>query len=335
MDCREIGQYLSPYMDGESSPEEYHIVQSHLKECQVCRQEYDELMTLGTVLKQLGTEIIPAPDGFKDAVMQQILAENRPLSIWERTNKVMGRWKVAVTAVAAALLIALASLGINLLPASQVAHNDTAKHHTVVVADKGNSNGNKTSANDSVDNPAAAPSASQGAKDNANSSALAPLTENKVINKDANSYPVFLNTERVIKTTMLEVRVSDSNTALEQAMIMAANAGASTQNLGQQVNENGTCSVVKITAARSAASGLISSLSSLGTVTGQDVDKKDITSQFSQTLSKYQSLVAERETTSDAGQQAQLDQQINKLEAQLNSLQANAQKETIVLWLEK
>jgi hypothetical protein len=227
---------------------------------------------------------------------------------------------MAVTATAAALLIALAGLGIHFMPVTQLAHNNTAKQHTVVVADKGNSTGNKTTTNDSADNPAATQSDSQGTNNSTSSSALAPLTENRVLNNNTSSSPVFLNTERVIKTTMLKVQVTDSNTALNQAMNIAAAAGAYTQNLGQQVNENGTCSVLKITVAKSAASGLVSSLSNLGTVTGQEVDKKDITSQFSQTLNKYQTLVAERETTKDADQQVQLDQQISKLENQLNSL---------------
>jgi hypothetical protein len=325
-------QYISPYLDGELAPADSRMVQSHLAECLICQREYEELAMLVSAVKQLGRENIPAPIGFKDAVMKQILEETKSVSIFERTNKLAGKWKMAVTATAAPLLIALAGSGIQLMPASQVADNNTAKHHTIVVADKGNST--KTTTNHYAENPVVSQSDSQGKGNSTNSSALAPLTENRVLNKDSNSYPVFLNTERVIKTTMLIVRVVDSNTALEQAINIAANAGAGTQNLGQQVNENGTCSVLKITAAKSAAAGLISSLSNLGTVSGQEVDKKDITSQFSQTLSKYQSLVAERETAKDADQRVQLDQQINKLENQLNSLQASAQKETIVLWLE-
>lgn len=333
MDCREIGQYLSPYMDGELTSEDANLVQLHLTGCPACQRDYNDLLTLGSVLKQWSNQIIPAPEGFKDAVMQQILAEARPLSIFERTNKLMGKWKMGIAAAAAALLIALAGLGIQLMPASQVAHNNADKQHNVIVADKGNSTGNKTTANNSSGNPAAAQSDSQKANNSTDSSALAPLTENRVLNNTSSS-PVFLNTERVIKTTMLKVQTADSNTALQQAMNLAASVGASTQNLGQQVNENGTCSVLKITAPKSSAGSLISSLSSLGTVTGQEVDKKDITSQFSSTLSKYQSLVAERDAAKDSGEQLQLNQQINKLEAQLNSLQASAQKETIVLWLQ-
>jgi hypothetical protein len=333
MDCRAIKNYISPYLDDELDPADARMVQSHLAECLICQRDYEELAMLVSAVKQLGSANIPAPVGFKNAVMKQILAETKQVSIFERTNKIVRKWKIAVTATAATLLITLAGLGIHFMPASQVADNNNAKHHTVVVADKGNSA--KTTSNHSAESPDVSPTVSPGADTNGDSSPLSPLTESGVLNKGSNSYPVFLNTERVIKTTMLKVQVADSSAALEQALNIAAAAGADTQNLGQQVNENGTCSVLKITAARSAAAGLINSLSNLGTVSGQEIDRKDITSQFSQTLSKYQSLVAEHETARDGDQLAQLEQQINKLQDQLNSLQSSAQKETIILWLEK
>ncbi|MEN6462773.1 MAG: zf-HC2 domain-containing protein [Syntrophomonas sp.] len=334
MACREMEQYLSPYFDGELAPEEYQMVQYHLTECAICRREYDELVMLVSVVKQMGNEFVPAPAGFKDAVMKQILEGNQPVSILEHASKLVGRWKPAITATAAALLITLAGLGIHLMPASHIANN-TANHHPVVIADKGPSPSNKPVNNNSANNPAVSPSDSQATVNNTNS-ALAPLTENRVLNNGTNSSPVFLlNTEQVIKTTMLKIRTADTATALEQAVKMASGVGASSQNLGQQVNESGTCSVLKITVAKSASTGLINSLNNLGTVSGQEVDKKDITSQFAQDYSKYQSLVAEREAAQDADQQAQLNQQIKKLENQLNSLQASAEKETIVLWLEK
>ncbi|MEN6327018.1 MAG: DUF4349 domain-containing protein [Syntrophomonas sp.] len=334
MDCREMEQYLSPYLDNELTREEVQLVQDHLMDCAVCQLEYDELIMLVSAVNQMGNICIPAPAGFKNAVMKQILEESRPVSILEHAAKLVGRWRPAVTATAAALLIAMAGIGIHFMPASQVANNNTAKHNTVVIADKGQSTSDKTVNNNTTDNPAVSPSDSQGTVNNTNS-ALAPLTENRVLNNNTNSSPVFLNTEQVIKTTLLRVRVTDSNAALEQAIKIAAGFGASFQNLGQQVNENGTCSVLQITVAQSSSANLITNLGSLGTVTSQEVNKKDVTSQFAQTLSKYQTLTAEREKVQDAVQKAQLDGQITKLEGDLNSLQTSAEKETVVLWLEK
>jgi hypothetical protein len=337
MDCRKMERYLSPYLDGELASEDMQMVQFHLRKCAACRRQYDELVLLVSVVKHMGSEVIPAPHGFSDAVMQQLYIENRPLSITERTHKLVGKWKPAVAATAAALLITLAGLGIRFIPVSQTAHNNHVNQPQTVVADKGNSVNDQTRHDQLPDSPAVTPSRPETTKteNNSTDSALDPLTDDQVLNYAMSSSPVFLNKERVIKTTMLKLKVADPDAASEQATKIAATSGASTQNLGQQVNENGTCWVLRITGAKSSAPNLLASLSSLGTVSSQDVDKVDIAAQFAQTLNQYQNLIAERDKIQDAGRKAQLDGQIIKLERELETLEASADKETIVLWLQK
>ncbi|MGI5922225.1 MAG: zf-HC2 domain-containing protein [Syntrophomonadaceae bacterium] len=338
MDCREIKQNLSSYLDGQLSSEETLMIQTHLSNCAACRREYNQLVALVNALKKVGTEVIPAPDGFKASVMQQII-DSRSFSRLEQVRNVITRWKPAVAATAAALLITLGGLGVRFMPAFQTAHNNRADQPQVIVADKGDSiNNDKTSSNNNLSpSHAAAPSQPQKVE-NSNTPDPAITTTpgvNQVPDQPMHSSPIFLNKERVVKTTMLKLKVVDPAAALEQATQIAGTSGASTQNLGQQVNENGTFWVLKITGTKAAAPNLLASLSSLGTVSGQDVDKVDITSQYAQNLSKYQALTAERDRVQDAAQKAQIDGQITKLEGELKSLEASAEKETIILWLQK
>jgi hypothetical protein len=146
---------------------------------------------------------------------------------------------------------------------------------------------------------------------------------------------ILLNKERLITSTLLQIKVTDSIAALQQAMSMADSAQAQTQNLGQQVNDNGTYTLLKITVPQSQANELVSRLSSLGTVTGKEVTNNDITTQFADKFSQYQTLVTQRATLQDSSQTAQLDQQIKTLENELHDWEQKAGEETIVLWLEK
>lgn len=340
MDCKKIKQLLTFYLDEELTAAEHQTIQSHLNECLTCRKEYEELSAIVAALRQIGNGTITVPIGFKDAVMQQIRAENKsaPISLgWK--DMLLGKWRYAAAATAAALVLTMAGVGINFIPPLQMADNNSPGNQPQVITDKGdyqhhgaNKNSNNSNTNPSFSKPGAPSDIEEIENDNnENCTPKDSLTENQPYDKPSE---MFLNREQVIKTTVLKVQVADSAAALSQAQNIATAAGASTQSLGQQVTEDGLCSTLKITVAKSAAAGLLHNLKELGHVTSQEVDKKDITSQFAQDLDKYQALVAERETAQDDNHKAQLEQQIKKLEDELNSLQASAQKETIILWLE-
>jgi anti-sigma factor RsiW len=333
MDCRKIEQLLSPFLDGELAPGEAGAVRSHLSACADCQQEYEGLLQLSVAFTHMIKALIPAPSGFKDSVLGLINEEKvvTPLKTSHWYNK---NWKQLVAGAAAAVLLIFGVVSMNAGPMVQLAdktpivESQPGASNPGVVTPTSNSIPTQSGAVPSVQSDGITPAV----KEDGASSLVA------VADPAANSLrsdPVFLNKERSIITTMLKVKVVDSSSALEQALKIAGDMQAQTQNLGQQVNENGSYTALKITVAKSAANSLISELSSLGTVSSQEVDKTDISTQYSETLSQYQILVTQRATLEDVSQKAQLDQRIEALQNELQDWEQKAEQETIVLWLEK
>src|ERR1700722_16593724 len=71
--CEQIILLLDSYHDGESSPDEKSLVESHLASCADCRKRLSDIGTLVSTLKTM-REIKPTVD-FADRVEQLILAQ--------------------------------------------------------------------------------------------------------------------------------------------------------------------------------------------------------------------------------------------------------------------
>jgi hypothetical protein len=255
-------------------------------------------------------------------------------------NRFSRGWKQA--GVAAAVLLLLGAAGIHATSILQLAHKIPAliqpDSHGAVAINTTNEAATTTQPGEATSTLGTTTSVPQ-------TVTPAPGTNNPTTPQQVAAVPstnsagstpvVFLNKQRFITTVLLQVKVTDPTDALEQATKLAAAVQATTQNLGQQVNATGSYTVLKITVAKSSASSLITNLGNLGTVSGQDVDNKDISTDYTDTLSQYQTLVTQRATLQDASQKAGLDQRIDALVAELQNWEQKAEQETIVLWLEK
>ncbi len=92
MNCKEAKQFISPYMDGELSDVMTEELLFHLEECANCRQLYGEIAQISQLLSSAGQVITPAPEGFKDSVIQRISEKpgSRLATILARLSR---RWK--------------------------------------------------------------------------------------------------------------------------------------------------------------------------------------------------------------------------------------------------
>jgi hypothetical protein len=340
MDCRRMEQLISPYLDGELTPAEAAAVGAHLSVCANCKREYEAILRISIACRQMREVLRPAPAGFKDALMAHISNTDQVVTPIVYKNRFSRGWKQA--GAAAAVLMLLGAAGIQATPVLQLAHKIPALIQT------GNSGSvaiNTTNEAATTTQPGAATSTSGTATPTQGTITPTPRTNNATKPQQVASVPstnsadstpvVFLNKQRFITTVLLQVKVTDPTDALEQATELTAAVQATTHNLGQQVNATGSYTVLKIVVAKSSASSLITALGSLGTVSGQDVDNKDISTYYTDTLSQYQTLVTQRATLQDASQKAGLDQRINALVSELQDWEQKADQETIVLWLEK
>lgn len=77
MNCEQMQQLMSLWLDGEISAQEQEQLQTHLERCPECRALLEQLQTLHTSFSDL--EEIPAPEGFAQGVMDRIAAgESKP-----------------------------------------------------------------------------------------------------------------------------------------------------------------------------------------------------------------------------------------------------------------
>lgn len=78
MKCLAARKIFSAYIDDELAPEQREAVNLHLRECEVCRNEFEELFAVHTLFA--GAERFSAPFGFSTRVMANL--EERKKSIW-------------------------------------------------------------------------------------------------------------------------------------------------------------------------------------------------------------------------------------------------------------
>jgi len=74
MNCADIRELLSEYIDGELNQAEAKEIEKHLALCGECRHEYDGLSRVASLLR--GLPEIPVPDTF-DADLRQLLREEK------------------------------------------------------------------------------------------------------------------------------------------------------------------------------------------------------------------------------------------------------------------
>lgn len=60
MKCQEISEKISAYHDGELDPRRTREVQTHLRDCQSCRQQLEELSVVDGLLTSMSRHEVPS-----------------------------------------------------------------------------------------------------------------------------------------------------------------------------------------------------------------------------------------------------------------------------------
>ncbi|HRY12492.1 MAG TPA: zf-HC2 domain-containing protein [Syntrophomonadaceae bacterium] len=346
MDCRKIEQLISPYVDGELTRAETDMVRAHLSACADCQQEYEDFVLISSVMKSVSHEVVPAPTGFSTAVMKRIQEEEEKVLPLTRKTSWWGRnWKQTVAGIAAAAVLMMSTTLMNGIgPLVQIADNppsilqpDNLPGGDNLVNDPGIDPGNNVNI-DPGKNPGGDPTTNPNVDPGIDSQTNPDNGQVQIAqNPDPSEYSpvVFLNKERFLVSTLLEIKAGDADRAQQQILSLAGQYQAQVQNLGQQVNDNGRHTVLKVTIAKSQAGKLMAGVEKLGHILDKEVSRTDINLQFASKLSQYQNLVAQRNDKLDPDDVAALDARITSLENELKTWDQQADQETIILWLLK
>lgn len=334
MKCSEVLNEISAYLDGELSAAQSESVKAHLSECDACREEYESLAHVSELMRKMPAGF-RAPEGFKDAVMARIAAEPQPAPVKAAPTR-FRRWAVGV---AAGVLLVVGSFAIQSEPVQQLAHKGGPLIKSPVQQEEAGISPGKADPGEVAIQPNGTqlPGKSEtGAKPGENAS-QSPGIATQVKPKAPSAYtgnPVLLNHNQQVSNTVLKVRVSDVSNAVQQAQAFGNESGARYDDLGQQVKGDQRYTVGKFTVAHDKNAALLKKFQWLGTVISKDTDSKDISAQYNDLLSQYQSITVQRDAADDPDKKAQLDQQAKNLERQLKNLESQSEFDTIVLWIE-
>ena len=116
MDCKQVSELLTAYLDNEVTPEEREQIEAHLIICQRCRKELEELKsaqkTLRNVLKSRAADADPSPQSWSQFELGLDVQRPSFLFLFRRL-----KWRIIGTIILLAILIILAVLwGIGILP---------------------------------------------------------------------------------------------------------------------------------------------------------------------------------------------------------------------------
>jgi mycothiol system anti-sigma-R factor len=119
MSCAETRELLSAYVDGELPPDRAAEVADHLASCAACAREYESTLETVRALRE-GLVRHRAPDVLR-ARVRAAIREERPEALPAPPLRRAWRapWRVPWRAVAAALVVAVASSGLTLLAAGR------------------------------------------------------------------------------------------------------------------------------------------------------------------------------------------------------------------------
>lgn len=111
MECNEIRELLSLYIDQMLDDTQMNEVEQHLAICAACKKEYDELLEITELLN--GTEMIPVPDSFEFRLKQALKEEKQNIISSASKDKASkkGRWRM-ITSIAAVFAVGVISFGL-------------------------------------------------------------------------------------------------------------------------------------------------------------------------------------------------------------------------------
>ncbi len=129
MNCAEINQLFSPYLDGRVSGAEMRALARHVKECVHCEREYAAMQRTQQLLANLGPKKAPADLALKLrlAISREAAQKRRPRfeGVLVRLQNVLNAFMVPATAgLVSAILIFGLLLGFFALPAMQASEGD-------------------------------------------------------------------------------------------------------------------------------------------------------------------------------------------------------------------
>jgi anti-sigma factor RsiW len=125
MTSAHIGESLGAYVDGELPPDRAMEIAEHLTTCAECSREYDAMLVTVRTTRE-GLAHYTAPDVLRARIRGSLREETAPAVSRVAPSKRRG-WRIPWNAVAAALVIAVASSGVTMVASRRASDSPMAQ----------------------------------------------------------------------------------------------------------------------------------------------------------------------------------------------------------------
>lgn len=334
--CNEIRELFSPYLDGETSPEESGLLTGHLLLCEGCREEFDLWKKISETLKLESVEEEPPAD-FSAKVVGRLNSERKIRAF--PGLRIPRTWKVPAAAAAAAVMLFAGSWGVG------VALKDSGQKPAVVAENSPMDNPEENIINpdpaqtgqpggqNSGDNPAA-PADKPGSADNE----VKPEVKDPAAPRQASpTQTMLLSSDKNIPSTTIKISANNPAASRDIALNMAAGLGGSGQVLSNQKKTDGygDLTIIRMTVPRNNGPTLVSQLSGLGGIMERSDGKVDITSEYTAALNRLSDIQATIDSGINADEKSRLESEASVLKRKIEKWDSETAQYAVVLWLEQ
>ncbi len=298
MQCSEIREMLSAYIDDVLDRRSKAAVEDHLGTCRACFQELTDLQETVKLLRSLG-EVAP-PAGFREQLTGRLSAEPGPVTSepapagfggeagWRKKVRrlVAGPWKY----VAAAVIIVGLGVSIGVYNLTQTGMSNPAPG----LALKAKNDQLKTGGTGVLQPPAAEgeKAGSGGLARNVGPGGQAAAEREKalVLEPDRIQRPG----QKIVKNGVLSLEVENCKSFAAELAALAEQYGGFIENSSEQAGESVTADfTVRVPAQHFVE--MVNRLESLGKVTGRRISGRDVTGEYIDTESRMRNLQKQEE----------------------------------------
>jgi anti-sigma factor RsiW len=125
MTSAHVGESLGAYVDGELAPDRAMEIAEHLTTCAECSHEYDAMLVTVRTARE-GLARYQAPDVLRARIRASLREETAP-AVARVAPSTRRAWRIPWNAVAAALVIAVASSGVTMVASRRASDSPVAQ----------------------------------------------------------------------------------------------------------------------------------------------------------------------------------------------------------------
>lgn len=363
MDCKEVNNLITEYLDDELSMEQRKAMEAHLADCASCRREIDDHRSIQAALRDIGRESVSAPAGFTGKVMAEL--ERETVKPRRRFAWLPAAWHKGVAAAAIFLVLAGGAAGFNselrialrdkvFVPEQTVLVTINNPDGSVTVVETKTTDIDIAATDATTETDASANVTGHERTENApiigGDPAGTPMDEvvgeQPVTDETVDVQPVNVAPEqekralladgaRTATSTYLRITAADLHAGKTQATALATAAGATVQAYPEQQEADGKKTMrIILTAPAGKAQGLIADLAALGVVQKNQNDKKDLTTRYNEVLVDYNDTLMRKAKETNQTEKQRLEAQMESYNLQLAAWDEEAGNQIISLILE-